>query len=131
MESSDHASFPLTSFGRQSNEEATSVSFPCARHNSNRRRWVSVKGGKRNGRCDPKCPSARCLCMVQENTVTPNEGATIDCMAADEAFGCTRAFLTMWRSSRRRRPEPGLRVNDISRIPLSQHLLTMQSELPN
>ncbi|GFU59669.1 uncharacterized protein TNCV_3186371 [Trichonephila clavipes] len=46
-----------------------------------------------------------------------------------------RAFLTMWQSSRRLvcrgRPEPGLRVNDISRIRWSQHLLTTQSERPN
>ncbi|GFS97359.1 hypothetical protein TNCV_1825061 [Trichonephila clavipes] len=31
----------------------------------------------------------------------------------------------------RRRLQPGLRVNDISRIHRSQHLLTTQSELPN
>ncbi|GFW03476.1 uncharacterized protein TNCV_3019881 [Trichonephila clavipes] len=53
-------------------------------------------------------------------------------MAADEAVGCTRAFLTIWWSSRQLVcqgvPEPGLRVNDISRIHWSQHLLTTQSE---
>ncbi|GFW24097.1 uncharacterized protein TNCV_4951411 [Trichonephila clavipes] len=56
-------------------------------------------------------------------------------MAADEAVACMCAFLTMWRSSRllicRRYPEPGLRVNDISRIHLSQNLLRTRSELPN
>ncbi|GFU53081.1 uncharacterized protein TNCV_3098651 [Trichonephila clavipes] len=56
-----------------------------------------------------------------------SEGATCAWMAADEAVGCTRAFFTMWRSSRRLvcqgRPEPG-RVNDISRTHWSQHLLT-------
>ncbi|GFX02827.1 uncharacterized protein TNCV_4438091 [Trichonephila clavipes] len=56
-------------------------------------------------------------------------------MAADEAVGCTRAFLTMWRSSRRLvcrgRTGPGLRVNDISRIRWSQRLLIIQSEWSN
>ncbi|GFX70203.1 uncharacterized protein TNCV_4616411 [Trichonephila clavipes] len=41
----------------------------------------------------------------------------------------------MWRSSQRLvcrgRPEPGLRVNDISRIHWSQHLLTTLSEWHN
>ncbi|GFW74122.1 hypothetical protein TNCV_4176671 [Trichonephila clavipes] len=45
----------------------------------------------------------------------PSGGATCAWMAADEVVGCTRAFLTMWRSSRRLvcrgLPEPGLRVN--------------------
>ncbi|GFX78863.1 uncharacterized protein TNCV_4158331 [Trichonephila clavipes] len=76
------------------------------------------QGQHRNGR-DPKCPSARRLCMVREDTWAPNEGATCKWMADDEASRCTIAFLTMWRSSRRLvclgRPEPGLRVNDISR----------------
>ncbi|GFW79097.1 hypothetical protein TNCV_3631281 [Trichonephila clavipes] len=48
---------------------------------------------------------------------TPSEGATIVWIAADEANGCTRAFLTMWRSSRRLvcrgRPKPDLHVNGI------------------
>ncbi|GFV90016.1 uncharacterized protein TNCV_4643561 [Trichonephila clavipes] len=73
--------------------------------------------------------------MVREDTWTPAEGATCAWMTADEAVGCTRAFLTMWWSSRRLvcrwRPEPGLRINDISRIHWSQHLLTTQSEQPN
>ncbi|GFS57031.1 uncharacterized protein TNCV_4238221 [Trichonephila clavipes] len=88
----------------------------------------------RNGRHDPKCPSARRLHMVREDTGVPNEGATCAWMAADEAVGYTRTFLTMWRSSRRLvcrgRPEPGFRVNDISRIHWSQ-LLTTQSERLN
>ncbi|GFW37072.1 uncharacterized protein TNCV_5019701 [Trichonephila clavipes] len=58
--------------------------------------------------------------------------ATCAWMAADEAVGCTRAFLTTWRSSGplvcRRCHEPGLRVNDISWIHWFQHLLTTQSE---
>ncbi|GFV80145.1 uncharacterized protein TNCV_1477081 [Trichonephila clavipes] len=73
--------------------------------------------------------------MFREDTVAPSEGSTCAWMAADEAVGCTRAFLTMSRSSPRLvcqgRPEPGLRVNDISRIHWSQRLLTAQSQLPN
>ncbi|GFW37624.1 uncharacterized protein TNCV_4028201 [Trichonephila clavipes] len=84
---------------------------------------------------DSKCPSMRCLRIVREDTGVPNEGATCAWLATDEAVGCTRAFLSMWGSFRRlvcrRRPEPGLRVNDISRIHWSQHLLTTQSEWPN
>ncbi|GFS52925.1 uncharacterized protein TNCV_330781 [Trichonephila clavipes] len=72
--------------------------------------------------------------MVREDTGAPSESATCAWMAADEAVGCTRAFLTMWRSSRRLvcrgRLEPSLRVNDISRIHWSQHLLIAQSERP-
>ncbi|GFU91060.1 uncharacterized protein TNCV_4923911 [Trichonephila clavipes] len=71
--------------------------------------------------------------MVREDTRAPIEGATCAWMAID--VDCTLAFLTMWRSSRRlacrERPEPGLRLNDISRIPWSQHLLTTQSDRPN
>ncbi|GFX27617.1 uncharacterized protein TNCV_107151 [Trichonephila clavipes] len=93
------------------------------------------QGSTRNGRRDPKCLSARRLCMVREDTRASSEGATCVWMAADEAVGCTRAFLTMWRSSRRLvcqgRSEPGLRVNDISRIHWSQQLLTTQSEQPD
>ncbi|GFX63970.1 uncharacterized protein TNCV_41461 [Trichonephila clavipes] len=60
-----------------------------------------IKGSTRNGRRDPKCPSSRLHRMVREDTGAPIEGATYAWMAADEAFGGTRAFLTMWRSSRR------------------------------
>ncbi|GFY20137.1 uncharacterized protein TNCV_2148301 [Trichonephila clavipes] len=109
---------------------SAAVQFPRARHHSKRR----IKGSSRNGLCDPKCPSARRLRMVQEDTGAPSEGATCAWMAADEAVGCTCAILTMWLSSRRLvcrdRPEPGLRVNIISRIHWSQHLTT-QSERPN
>ncbi|GFT77998.1 uncharacterized protein TNCV_2820221 [Trichonephila clavipes] len=73
--------------------------------------------------------------MVPEDTGAPNEVAACAWMAADEAVGCTRAFFTMWWSSRQLvcqgRPDPGLHVNDISRIHWSQHLLTTQSERPN
>ncbi|GFX89563.1 hypothetical protein TNCV_72561 [Trichonephila clavipes] len=52
--------------------------------------------------------------------VRGGEGATCAWMAGDEAVGCTRAFLRMWRSSQRLvcrgLPEPGLHVNVISRI---------------
>ncbi|GFY19604.1 uncharacterized protein TNCV_4647761 [Trichonephila clavipes] len=72
----------------------------CAARLQRRRRWLGVKGSTRNGRRDPKCPSARCLRLVREDTGVPNEGATCAWVAADEAIGCTRAFLAMWRSSR-------------------------------
>ncbi|GFV09805.1 uncharacterized protein TNCV_2598591 [Trichonephila clavipes] len=72
-------------------------------------------------------PSARRLRMARKDTGVPNEGATCSWMAADEAVGCTRAFLTMWWSSQRLvcrgHPETRLRVNDIFRIHWSQHLL--------
>ncbi|PRD34560.1 UNVERIFIED_CONTAM: hypothetical protein NCL1_14237 [Trichonephila clavipes] len=94
---------------------STAVQFPRGRHHfKRRRRWVGVKGNTHNGCFDPKCASAGHLRMVR------SEGATCAWMAADEAVGCTRAFLTMRWSSRRLVfrgcPEPGLRVNDISRI---------------
>ncbi|GFU80772.1 hypothetical protein TNCV_514991 [Trichonephila clavipes] len=44
---------------------------------------------------------AKRLGMVREDTGAPNEGATCVWMAAYEAVGCMRIFLTMWRSSRR------------------------------
>ncbi|GFX57201.1 hypothetical protein TNCV_2964801 [Trichonephila clavipes] len=73
--------------------------------------------------------------MVREDTEASSEDATCAWVETDEAVGCTHAFLTMWRSSGRLvcrgRPEPGLRVNDISRIHWFQHLLTTQSERPN
>ncbi|GFW43138.1 uncharacterized protein TNCV_1475331 [Trichonephila clavipes] len=74
----------------------TRVQFSRVRHHSKRRRrWVGVKGSTRNGRRDPKCPSARHLRMVQEATGALNDGATCAWMATDEAVGCTRVFLTM------------------------------------
>ncbi|GFX18368.1 uncharacterized protein TNCV_4306691 [Trichonephila clavipes] len=79
---------------------SAAVHFPHAWHHSKlRRRWLAVKGSKRNGRHDPKCPSGRHLRMDREDTGAPNEGATCAWMAADEAVGSTRAFLTMWWSS--------------------------------
>ncbi|GFV09787.1 uncharacterized protein TNCV_2598421 [Trichonephila clavipes] len=112
---------------------STAVQFPRVWHHSTRRRrWVGVKDSTRNGRRDPKCPSTRHLRMVREDTGAPNKGATCAWMATDEDVGCTRAFLTIWRSSQRLicrgRHEPGLRVNDIYRIHWSQHLLTTQLE---
>ncbi|GFX60797.1 uncharacterized protein TNCV_4977731 [Trichonephila clavipes] len=78
------------------------VHFPRARHHSKRRRrWVGVKGSTRNGRRDPRCPSAKHLCMVQEDTGAHSEGPTFAWRAADEAAGCTRAFITMWLLGRR------------------------------
>ncbi|GFX75248.1 uncharacterized protein TNCV_3042711 [Trichonephila clavipes] len=95
--------------------------FPRARHLSKRRRrWVGFKGSSRNGCRDPKCPLARHLRMVLKDTGSLSKGATCTWMAADEAVGYTRALLTMRRSSKRLVcrgcPEPGLHVNDISRI---------------
>ncbi|GFW76333.1 uncharacterized protein TNCV_1581121 [Trichonephila clavipes] len=76
------------------------VQFPRARHHlKRRRRWVGVKVSPRNGRRDPKCPSARRLRMIREDARAPSEVATCVLMAADETVVCTRAFLTMWRSS--------------------------------
>ncbi|GFW66464.1 uncharacterized protein TNCV_3309831 [Trichonephila clavipes] len=96
----------------------TAVQFPRARHQSKPRcRWVGVKDSTHNGRRDPKCPSARRLRMVQEDTGTPIENTACAWMAVNEAVGYTRTFLTMWWSSLllvcRGRPKPGLRVNDI------------------
>ncbi|GFW09928.1 uncharacterized protein TNCV_4252571 [Trichonephila clavipes] len=63
----------------------TAVQFPRAGHHSKRRRrWVGAKGSTRNGSRDPKCPSARRLRMVREDTGAPNEGATCAWMADDE-----------------------------------------------
>ncbi|GFU28096.1 uncharacterized protein TNCV_3154071 [Trichonephila clavipes] len=79
-----------------------SVQFPRAWHHSKRRnQWEgSVKGSILNGCRDLKCPSARRLRMVREDTGDPSEGATCAWMVADDAVSCTRVFLTMWRSSR-------------------------------
>ncbi|GFV27112.1 uncharacterized protein TNCV_4853491 [Trichonephila clavipes] len=91
-----------------------------------------VNGSPCNGRRDFKFPSAKHLRMVREDTWAPSEGAACVWMAADEAAGCTRGFLTIWWASRRLdcrgRPDPSLRVNDIFRIHWSQHLHTTQSE---
>ncbi|GFX11085.1 uncharacterized protein TNCV_4503001 [Trichonephila clavipes] len=101
-------------------------------HSKQRRRWLNVKDSTLNGHRDDTYPSARCRRMVREDIGTPNEGATCAWEVADEAVGCTRAFLTMWWSSRRLvyqgRPETGLHVNNISRIHWSQTLLTAQLE---
>ncbi|GFV09777.1 uncharacterized protein TNCV_2598321 [Trichonephila clavipes] len=85
---------------------ATSVSdenfekFPRAPHHSKwRHRWVGVKGSSRNGRHFPTCPSARHFRMVREDTGSPTEDTICAWMAADEAVGCTRAFITMRCSS--------------------------------
>ncbi|GFX20977.1 uncharacterized protein TNCV_80321 [Trichonephila clavipes] len=76
---------------------SAAVQFPRERHHSKRRgRWVGVKGSTRNGRRDPKCPSTRPLRTVREDTGDPSEGAPCALIVADEAVGCTRAFLTMW-----------------------------------
>ncbi|GFV36702.1 uncharacterized protein TNCV_1033781 [Trichonephila clavipes] len=109
------------------------VQFPCAWHHTKRRsRWVGVNGSTRNGRRDPKCLSARRLCMVREYTGAPSEGATCAWMAADEAVGCTRAFPAMWRSSRRLvcrgRPEPRLHPS-VTKWQWTHSLFVMSSSL--
>ncbi|GFV35532.1 uncharacterized protein TNCV_3205631 [Trichonephila clavipes] len=51
---------------------SAAAQFPRARHHSTRmRRWVGVKGSTRNGRRDPKCPSARRLFIWFEKTQEP------------------------------------------------------------
>ncbi|GFW74583.1 uncharacterized protein TNCV_114341 [Trichonephila clavipes] len=90
---------------------SAAVQSPSAWYHCKRRhRWAGVKGSTRNGRRVPKYPSARRLRMVREDIGTPSEGSTCAWMEADEAVGCTRAFLTMWWSSRqlicRGHPEP-------------------------
>ncbi|GFT95351.1 uncharacterized protein TNCV_3326341 [Trichonephila clavipes] len=65
-------------------------------HSKRRRRSVGVKGSTRNGRSYPKCPRTRILRMVRVDTGAPTEGATTCAwMTADEAVGCTCAFLMM------------------------------------
>ncbi|GFU09230.1 uncharacterized protein TNCV_1122371 [Trichonephila clavipes] len=60
---------------------SAAVQFPRVRHHSKRRRrWVNVKGSTCNGRRDPKCPLARRLRIVREDTGAPCEGATCACM---------------------------------------------------
>ncbi|GFT93197.1 uncharacterized protein TNCV_2710491 [Trichonephila clavipes] len=81
---------------------SAAVQFPRVWHLFKRMsRWVGVRGSTRNGLHDFKCPSARRLRRVREDTGAPNEGAACAWMEAVEAVGCTRAFLTMWRCSRR------------------------------
>ncbi|GFX60733.1 uncharacterized protein TNCV_4977091 [Trichonephila clavipes] len=54
---------------------SAAVQFPRAQHQSKRScRWVVVKGSKRKGRRDPKCPSIMRLRMVRVDTGSPNEG---------------------------------------------------------
>ncbi|GFX08672.1 uncharacterized protein TNCV_61991 [Trichonephila clavipes] len=110
---------------RVSTHEHDSKFSSAWHHSKRRRRWVGVKCSTRNEHRDPKCSSARHLRIVQEDTGVCSEGATCAWMVADEAFGCTRAFFTMWQFSRqlvcRGRPEPSLGVNDISWIHWSKH----------
>ncbi|GFW15865.1 uncharacterized protein TNCV_4431391 [Trichonephila clavipes] len=88
---------------------STVVQFLRVWHHSKRRlRWMGVKRSTRNGHHDPKCPSAKRLRIVREDTWAYSEDATSNWMAAYEAVGCTCAFLTVCRGC----PGPGLRVND-------------------
>ncbi|GFY28230.1 transposable element Tcb1 transposase [Trichonephila clavipes] len=56
---------------------------------------MGVKDSTRNGHRDPKCPSARRLHMVREDTGAPSEGATCASMTADEAVGFTRKSVVV------------------------------------
>ncbi|GFW38388.1 uncharacterized protein TNCV_1332411 [Trichonephila clavipes] len=48
---------------------SAAVQFPRGLHHSKRRRrLLGVKGSTRNGRCDPKCSSAKCFRMVRKDT---------------------------------------------------------------
>ncbi|GFV80635.1 uncharacterized protein TNCV_4617971 [Trichonephila clavipes] len=68
--------------------------FPHARHRSKRSlRWMGVKGSTRNGRRDPKCPSARRLRMVRGDTGASNEGAICAYMARKEEVAVRVHFL--------------------------------------
>ncbi|GFW08566.1 uncharacterized protein TNCV_2775881 [Trichonephila clavipes] len=110
---------------------SATLQFPHARHLfKRRRRWVGVKGSTRNGRRDPKCPSARRVRMVREDTGAPSEGATCAWMAADEAFGytCISYDVAIFSTTGLSRASC---VNHISRIHWSQHLLITQTERPN
>ncbi|GFW10378.1 histone acetyltransferase p300 [Trichonephila clavipes] len=79
---------------------SVAVQFPRAFHRSKRGlRLVGVTGSTRNGRLNPKCPSARLLRMVREDTKAPSEVSTCARTAVDEEVGYTRAFLTMLWSS--------------------------------
>ncbi|GFS62986.1 uncharacterized protein TNCV_2054541 [Trichonephila clavipes] len=50
---------------------SAAVQFPCVQHHSKQmRRWVIINGSTHNGCRDPKCPSARHLRMVREDTGT-------------------------------------------------------------
>ncbi|GFU31484.1 uncharacterized protein TNCV_3539051 [Trichonephila clavipes] len=113
-----------------------SVQFPRARHHTKPRcSWVGIKGSTCNGHHDPKFLSVRHVCMGQEDTGAPSEGATGTRKAADEAVGFACPLLTMWLSSRRLvcrgRLEPGVRVNDICRNHWSQNQLTTKPDRPN
>ncbi|GFU61017.1 uncharacterized protein TNCV_4436471 [Trichonephila clavipes] len=94
---------------------------------------MGVKCSACNGLRDPKCPSARRLHMVRKDTWPLSEGDTCAWMAADEAVGCTRVFLTMWKSSRllvcRRRLDSGIHINGISEslFPSCESMLLQKS----
>ncbi|GFU43208.1 uncharacterized protein TNCV_1566651 [Trichonephila clavipes] len=76
--------------------QSFAVQFPCAwQHSKRKHQRMGVKGFTRNGRRDPKYPSARHLLIFREDTEDPNEGATCAWLAANKAVGCTLAFFTM------------------------------------
>ncbi|GFV69609.1 uncharacterized protein TNCV_4507241 [Trichonephila clavipes] len=77
------------------------VQLHRARHHSKRRRqWLSIIGSTRNGLHDTRCPSARHLAMVPEDTGARCENSACVWTAANEAVGSTGACHMMWQSSR-------------------------------
>ncbi|GFS85793.1 hypothetical protein TNCV_2973361 [Trichonephila clavipes] len=58
-------------------------------------RRVGVSGNTRNGHRDTRCPSARSLAMVREDTGARSESAAYVWTAANEAVGSTRACRMM------------------------------------
>ncbi|GFU46722.1 uncharacterized protein TNCV_1419771 [Trichonephila clavipes] len=96
---------------------------------------ASVKGSTDNDCHYPKCPSARRLRMFEKTQellmkVLPVPGGRpMKQLAISVHFVRCDGLLVHW--SVEGCPEPGLRINDTSRIHWSQHLLTTQSKRPN
>ncbi|GFY01197.1 uncharacterized protein TNCV_5076641 [Trichonephila clavipes] len=73
---------------------SAAVQFSRAWHHSKRRRrWLGNKGSTCNGRSDPKCPSARRLRMVREDTGAPDVGATCAWMSSMKQLAVHVHFL--------------------------------------
>ncbi|GFX39697.1 uncharacterized protein TNCV_2104411 [Trichonephila clavipes] len=64
-------------------------------HSKRRRWWLGTIGSVRNGRRDTRCPSARRLALVREDTGARSEGAACVWTVANEAVGSTRACRMM------------------------------------
>ncbi|GFV06261.1 hypothetical protein TNCV_4589201 [Trichonephila clavipes] len=97
------------------------VSLVARHHSKRRRRWMGVKGAHlHTGRHDPKCPSARRLRTVREDTRAPVKVPPVLAwrpmkqLAVGVHFLRCGGLLDDW--SVKGVLEPGLRVNNISRI---------------